>query len=171
VIAIVINETVLSGWSGEQKLSTGASSLSRGYLRCVCFIRLHKKEMSERRAEHLADFYSKRWHQEFSTDRNFKDDRSYLKLKRDINAEGDESDIFMQDNDTSGPSCEAEEVEEFIRGLKLADLKSAAGAAGHRRAVWLDDRTFPGLTSKHLVREYQNPITATGLYQKLEAQV
>jgi hypothetical protein len=125
--------------------------------------------------------HSKEWDSVFSKDRNFKEDKSNLEWKRSINAEGDESNIFLQDSEDSVPSCKVEEVAEFCRGACFGGLESGAGTAGRRRGAWLDDRSYTSkvchcsndgnLTRNGGFRGYENPLTATGLSRLLKAPV
>jgi len=92
-------------------------------------------------------------------------------MKRDIHADGEEISIFLRDVEDSVPSCKIEEVEEFVQGARLVDLKSGKGAAGQRRGAWLDDRSFADTKSGQSTREYENPLTATALYRFLKEPV
>jgi hypothetical protein len=129
--------------------------------------------MSGEKRRYPSDCYAKEWHPEFSKDRKFKEDESYIDRKRKIDADGDDFDIFLQDSEDSVPSCKVEEVLEFCRDVHLEDLKSGVGAAGagQQRAAWLDDRSCPGLACSSFVRRYENPLTATGLYRLLKVSV
>ncbi|KAH8588290.1 hypothetical protein B0O99DRAFT_693577 [Bisporella sp. PMI_857] len=124
--------------------------------------------MSGQRGHHPSDCYAKAWDPEFSEDRNFKEDKSYVECKMGINADGDDFGIFLRDSEDSVPSSKVGEVEEFVRGACLDDLKSGAGTAGQRRGAWLDDRSTPCSTTTRCVREYERRLTATTLYRLLK---
>ncbi|OCK76085.1 hypothetical protein K432DRAFT_307150 [Lepidopterella palustris CBS 459.81] len=124
--------------------------------------------MSGERRGYPGDYYAKEWDPVFLTDRNFKEDESYVEKKRRIDAEGNDISIFLRDSEDSVPSCKVHEVEEFCQDARLDHLKFGVGTAGQRRAAWLDDRRFSLLMSGGCVREYQNPLTATGLYRLLK---
>ena len=119
----------------------------------------------------LSHYYTKEWNPVFSENRDFKEDGSYVEYKRSFGAEGDDLGLFLQDLESSIPSCQVEEVKEFCLGVLLDDLKSGAGAAGQRRAAWLDDRRCARVTSDRYVRYHGNPLTATALYRLLKAAV
>ncbi|OCK76055.1 hypothetical protein K432DRAFT_307225 [Lepidopterella palustris CBS 459.81] len=118
------------------------------------------------------DFFAKEWDPEFSKDRKFKKDWSYVEYKRrDLNADGDGISIFLQEFEDSVPSCIVEDISEFCKDVRLDDIQigaTRAGTAIQRRAAWLDDRSL--CVEKHgCVREYENPLTAIQLYQMLKA--
>jgi hypothetical protein len=107
----------------------------------------------------------------FSECREFKEDRSYAGYKRSLGADGHDLDVFLEDSESSVPSSQVEEVQEFCQGVRLEDLTSGVGTAGQRRAAWLDDRSFLNRTNDQCVRKYDNPLTATALYRLLKVAV
>jgi hypothetical protein len=110
----------------------------------------------------------KDWAPIFSKDRRFKEDGSWKDCEVDG---GDDIGIIVQEDKGSVPSFETLEIEEFCEGANLDDLESGAGCAGHRRLAWLDDRSCHYLLSTPSIREYENPLTATGLYRLLKRRV
>jgi hypothetical protein len=116
--------------------------------------------------------FANNWDPVFSTHRDLKDDdESFVEARRGIGAGGDDLSIFLQDSEDSGSPCEVEEVREFCQGASLEDLKAGTGRAGQRQAAWLDDRNSPHLTGSGDARQYENPLTATGLYRLLKEPV
>jgi hypothetical protein len=80
-------------------------------------------------------------------------------------------EICFGDFDESAPSFELEEVQKFCEGTCLNYLESGAGISGSQRGAWLDDRSCLTPENSQFVREYENPLTATGLYQILNVPV
>jgi hypothetical protein len=122
---------------------------------------------------YVSDCCAKEWNPLFSKHQDFEESRFYLEARREIVRDGDELKVFLQDFEESGPGTSylIEELQEFCQGTSLDDLKSGRGQAGQRASCWLDDRTWCGEPNRNFVREYQNPLTATGLYQILKAPV
>lgn len=122
---------------------------------------------------YVSDCCAKEWNPLFSKHQDFEESRFYLEARREIVRDGDELKVFLQDFEESGQGTSylIEELQEFCQGTSLDDLKSGIGVAGQRRAAWLDDRTWCSDATGKVVREYQNPLTATGLYQILNAPV
>jgi hypothetical protein len=86
-----------------------------------------------------------------------------------VDADGDDLGIFFTDSRDAASQCEAEVLKDFCRGMSLGDVESGIGSGGHRRAVWLDDRgSRPDLEGSDTTRQYENPLTATGLTQVLK---
>jgi len=129
--------------------------------------------MSNEERGYCHDWYAKEWDPIFSTNRDFIDYQSYVESRRRPDAEGNNLGIFLQDYEDSVPSCKVEEVEEFCEDTCLDDLKSVDGAVNQLRAAWLDHRSIPrfGRDSEACVREYQNPLSASTLYQLLKEPV
>ena len=107
--------------------------------------------------------FENRWHPEFSRLRDFHDDITLVEVKKKVDADGDDLDIFFTDSRDTASPCEVDVLADFCQGLSLEDVKSGLSTpAGTRRAVWLDDRGQRG------ARKYENPLTATGLYRALK---
>lgn len=126
-----------------------------------------------KRERHPSDCYAKEWSPRFSKDQNFKDDESWVDIKRKLNAVGDDFGIFLEDVEGSVPCFQVKEVQEFCQGIRLEDLVAGAGTAGQRRGAWLDDRCSVCVTYNPSapIRDYGNPLTATSLYQFLKKKV
>jgi len=125
--------------------------------------------MSGDKEGHISKFFPKEWIPVFSKDRKFKEDESW-KGKLEVDGGGDIG-ILVQEEGSSAPSFKTLEIEEYCEGATLDDLESGAGCAGQRRLAWLDDRSCDDSPSTLSVREYENPLTATGLYRLLKKRV
>jgi hypothetical protein len=114
--------------------------------------------------------YAKKWNPLFSENREFNDDwsRSYLELKRKINAAGDWIDLFFQEYEGTIASCKLEELKEFCRRVSVDNPNSAAGTPGR---AWLDERSRPGPDSDSLARDHKNPLDSTQLHEGLKPPV
>jgi hypothetical protein len=112
-------------------------------------------------------FLVKKWDPIFAEDRIPKE-RSYVELKRKLNADGDDLDIFLQDEENSVPSREIEEVKEFCQGASVESVKSGTGVAGKSRRAILGDRSCIGSEGGGCAMECNNPLTATELYDYLK---
>jgi hypothetical protein len=118
----------------------------------------------------LPDFDNS-WYPQFSTLRNLRCDRILVDVKKKINADGDDLDIFLTDCVGTASRCAIEVLGGFCRGVCLEDVVGARGRAGQWRSVWLDDRScIPDLEGSGDVRRYENPLSATGLYQALKKE-
>jgi hypothetical protein len=123
--------------------------------------------MASEKKDHLEVCFENSWYPDFSILRNLDDDETLVEVKKKVDADGDDLGIFFTDSEDAAPRCEVEVLEDFCRGTSLEDVKSGNGAAGHRRAVWLDDRASgPNVQSGD--RPHKNPLTATGLIRALE---
>lgn len=122
---------------------------------------------------YVSNCCAKEWNPLFSKHHNFQESRPYLEARREIVRDCDELEVFLQDFDESDPGASylIQELQEFCQGTSLDDLKSNTGLARQRRAAWLDDRMWCGEEIGNFVREYQNPLTATDLYQILKEPV
>jgi hypothetical protein len=131
--------------------------------------------MSGGRGSSTSHCYEKEWSSIFSKSLGFKGQGefvgSFVDYKRGLNADCDDFRIFLQDCESSVPFSQAEEILESCQHSSLADLKSGIGSAGHRRDAWLDDKTPPCLKGGKEFRGYDNPLSATSLYQKLKIPV
>jgi hypothetical protein len=125
--------------------------------------------MSGDKEGHISKSFPKEWVPVFSKDRKFKEDGSW---KDNVEVDGgDDIGILVQEDEGSVPSFKTLEIEEYCEGATLDDLESGAGCAGQRRLAWLDDRSCDDPPSTLSVREYENPLTATGLYRHLKKRV
>jgi hypothetical protein len=125
-------------------------------------------------AEPLAnsDLRSKQWNPIFSTGRKVvKEFKSYTDTLRSLGATGDDFSIFWRDDGKSVPSSAMEEVVEFCGGVVSGRLTSGTGTAGHRRVVWLDDRSRPSPTSIGGITRCRDLLTATELKDLLKQPV
>jgi hypothetical protein len=134
--------------------------------------------MDEERRSFLLDCYAKEWDPDFLEHRDFKEDGSYLKWKKEglkvrgdpIRVDGKDPQVdeeglrmFLRDYDDGEPLCGAEDVEEFCEDRRLQDILFAETSKKLKRNVWLDDRSRSGE-----YREYQNPLTPYTLLRALE---
>jgi hypothetical protein len=114
---------------------------------------------------------TKEWHPLFSKEPQFEELDSYLESRRDIDADGDELDIFLRDFEEPSPSSLVEEIQEFCKGMPIHNLESEVGHEGQRRGAWLNDWGCRHLTSSESVRRYENPLTPAALYRHLNKEV
>jgi hypothetical protein len=128
--------------------------------------------MSDEKALHISEFFGKAWDPVFSENRECNHE-SWVATKRCLEADGDDIGIFLWDFEDTIPSSKAQEVGEYCKGMRLSDLEAGVGAAGQRRDAWLSD-----IASSHLHREnpqsrreYENPLSATGLHRCLKEPV
>src|SRR2546423_5707022 len=119
--------------------------------------------MVSEQKDHLEVCFENSWWPDFSRLRKLHDDETLVEVKKKVDADGDDLGIFFMDCGDAASRCEVEVLEEFCRGVSLGDVESGIGTAGHRRAVWLDDRGSPDLEGSGDARKYENPLTATGL--------
>lgn len=129
------------------------------------------------------NWFPKKWHEDFSTDRDFKENETWVenirRLRReddviDHNDGGDENSdigIIMVDHECSVRSRIVREVLSRYQDYRLTDLENGKGEAGHRRAAWSDDRITRGPNTGKRAREYQNPLTATALFKSYREKV
>ncbi|KAF2176999.1 hypothetical protein K469DRAFT_382413 [Zopfia rhizophila CBS 207.26] len=121
---------------------------------------------------------SKNWDPIFLTPRNFCEGEFYVTWKRkvppttdgearDENDGDDHIGFFFRDSEDL-EDCKADEAEEFCDAIRLHHLEQPApnSVVGCRRGAWLDDRSCA--TGSLSAREYDNPLTATALYQLLK---
>jgi hypothetical protein len=125
--------------------------------------------MASEKKDHLEVCFENSWYSDFSRLRYLNDDKTLVEVKKKVNADGDDIGIFSMDSGDTASPCEVEVLEDFCRGISFEDVESGIGTAGHRRAVWLDDRSSsPDLGGSGYARQYENPLTATGLYRALK---
>ncbi|KAE9379834.1 hypothetical protein N431DRAFT_323190 [Stipitochalara longipes BDJ] len=110
------------------------------------------------------------WCEEFSSLRKINDKQRLIKIMREHDVDGDDLRIFFIDFGNTAAPLEIEVGESFCRHTSLEYVKKGKGLAGGRRTAWLDDRNSPDLEGSGETREYENPLTATGLLQALEPQ-
>jgi len=117
-------------------------------------------------------FLAKKWDPLFAKDRKPNEAGPYVQWKRELEAVGDHLDLFSSgDLDDSGPAGDFDDVKLFCEGECLETLKSGAGAAGKRRGAILDDRSCTGSTADRCEGQYNNPLSATELYEHLNKPV
>ncbi|RFU29722.1 hypothetical protein B7463_g6595, partial [Scytalidium lignicola] len=108
------------------------------------------------------------WCEVFFEDRGFKEDGPFIEFKVSLDEVDDDIGLLLQDIEEEVHSPMIKAVEDFCRDARMVDLKSGRGVAGQRRGAWIDDRCFTHLTRSGYVRKYQNPLSATTLYQLLQ---
>jgi hypothetical protein len=124
--------------------------------------------MVSEKKDHLEGCFENSWYPDFSRLRNHYDDKALAEFKKKVEADGGELGFFFMDSGDTSP-CEVEVLEDFCRGISLKDVELGVGTAGYRRAVWLDDRdSSPDLKGSGDARQYENPLTATGLCRALK---
>ena len=94
--------------------------------------------MASEQKDYLEVCFENSWYADFSRLRKLDDDETLVEVKKKIDADGDDLDIFMDSGDAAS-RYEVEELKDFCRGISLEDVESGIGTAGHRRAVWRDD--------------------------------
>jgi hypothetical protein len=108
------------------------------------------------------------WYADFSRLRDLDDDETLVEVKMNVDADGDVLGNFMDSGDAAS-GCEVEVLKAFCHGISPEDVESGEGTAGYRRAVWVDDRSSSqGLERSDRKRQYDNPLTATGLRRVLK---
>jgi hypothetical protein len=110
-------------------------------------------------------FLAKKWDSIFAEDRVPKQ-VSYVESKRKINGDGNDLDLFLEDEENSVPSREIEDVKEFCQGECVESVKSGTGVAGEWRRAILNDRSCIGSDDSRC--ECNSPLTATELYEYLK---
>jgi hypothetical protein len=117
-------------------------------------------------------FLAKKWDPLFAKDRKLKEVGPYVQWKREIEAVGGPLNLFFSgDLEDSGPASDFDDVKLFCEGGCLETLKSGAGAAGKRRGAILDDRSCTGSAGDRCEAHYNNPLSATELYEHLNKPV
>jgi len=119
-------------------------------------------------------YLAKRWSEEFSKNYRFEEDIPFVEKKRsEHDFEYNDIEIFMRDHDDDDDDedCAITDVKEFCGDVKLEILSAGDGIAGNRQAACLDDRSAGPDDVLDRVREYDQPLTATGLYRHLKEKV
>jgi len=125
--------------------------------------------MASEQKDYLEVCFENSWYADFSRLRKLDDDETLVEVKKKFDADGDDLGIFFMDSGDAASRYEVEELKDFCRGISLEDVESGIGTAGHRRAVWLDDRSSSqDLERSGHTRQYENPLTATGLRRVLK---
>jgi hypothetical protein len=105
---------------------------------------------------------------EFSTISTIHDTEKLVDVRDELGTVRDNLSIFFTASGNMDSRFEVEEFEYFCRGVSLADVVAAKGPAGNQRIAWTDDRiSGPDLEESKVAREYENPLTATGLLRAL----
>jgi hypothetical protein len=115
----------------------------------------------------LPDFDTS-WSPKFSIRRNVRDDRILVELRKKLDADGDDLDIFFVDSGDTASRCAVEVVGGFCRGFEFEDVARARDRAGQWRNVWLDERDCPNLEGSGEIRPNNNLLTAFGAYNALK---
>jgi hypothetical protein len=111
----------------------------------------------------------KSWSPDFSRHQNSHGRETLVDFEKVSAGEDDLGILFADSADTASP-CEIEVLKDFCRGTSLADVKAGRGSAGCQKIVWIDDRNNTDLEGREDARQYDNPLTATGLFRALEKQ-
>lgn len=108
------------------------------------------------------------WCEEFSSPRPINDEERLVEARKAQHSDGDEVDIFFIDSQDTAAPLEVDVVGSFCEGTNLENVEKGKGSAGGLRTVWLDDRnSSPALQGSGETREYENPLTPTGLLRAL----
>jgi hypothetical protein len=110
----------------------------------------------------------KEWPRKFSIAKPRGTEKIFVDIVRRLNPGADAIDLVFQDCNSSGALWIVNEVQDFCKDASFESLSSGRGAAGSMRAAWLDDRS---ISTKGAVRRYNNPLTATALYNMLKQSV
>lgn len=129
-----------------------------------------KVEMLCEKREHPEVCFVKGWYPDFSWPRNLHYDEASMDSHSMLGDDRDDLNILLSTGfGNPASSCEVEILEGFCRGTTLEDIALGIGLAGGLRTVWLDDRgSSPDLNGSGDARQYENPLTATGLYRALK---
>jgi hypothetical protein len=111
------------------------------------------------------------WSPKFSLRRTLHDDRVLVEIRKDLDADGDELDIFCADSGDTASRCAVEVIGKFCRHIKLEDVVRRRDRAGQFRNVWLNEKCcIPELKGRGESRENNNPLTSFGAYNALRRQ-
>src|SRR5437588_4957955 len=104
--------------------------------------------------------YAKEWNPRFLEDQDFKEDGSFVELRKLVDADGDDLDIFLRHYEGPVPDCAVALIKEFCSGINPNLLQSESTQT--QRGAVLDDRDSQGA-----FRTYLNPIGPKELYGHL----
>src|SRR5271163_1123011 len=125
--------------------------------------------MVSEQQDRLEMCFENSWYLDFSRRRNLDDDETCVKLKKKVNADGDDLGHFFVDFGDAASRYEVEVVDDFCRGISLEDVESGIGTDYRAPRVWLDDRdSGSDLEGSGDARQYENPLTARGLKRAWE---
>ncbi|QDS70485.1 hypothetical protein FKW77_010069 [Venturia effusa] len=110
----------------------------------------------------------KTWNPIFATSRQPRKSEIWVDTKRSMNADGEESTLFLQDTAGSLIRRRFDEVRQFCEGAELVTLRAGRGDAGNKRNIWLDVRACSKDPRGGCLQQYPNPLTARLLYEKLK---
>lgn len=115
------------------------------------------------------DLFEKSWDPEFLQTRKVVDLKLLIDLNEELNADISNLRYFTVDSWDTAPRSLVELLEHFCQDTSLEDVKLGKSSAGSRRVIWLDDRTTSDLDEmgEGNARQYENPLTATGLFWAL----
>jgi hypothetical protein len=119
-------------------------------------------------ARNHGNIFRKIWDPEFSEFRKVVDEKLLIDLKEEVDAEGEGENLryFTTDFVDTAPQTEIELLEGYCQGTSLEDVKSWKSPAGSKRVIWINDRSIE-LAGGGKARQYENPLTATGLLRAL----
>jgi hypothetical protein len=129
----------------------------------------NKKKRSRKAEAKQFDEEENNWCPEFSTFRKIHDDKRLVDVREEqLDAVGNNIEIFFATSGNMDSRSELEEVKDFCRDESLTDVITGKGPAGLQRIAWIDDRNSGPYLGSKAARDYKNPITATGLFRALE---
>jgi hypothetical protein len=137
------------------------------------------------------DLFAKEWDPLFSKPRKPNDGRPFVERRREaalanqaltdgntllesdqsLHSDHNSVHIFHPDLDPSTSVLEVNDVERSYQNTSLPVLQSGNLPTGEKRAAWVDDRQLSNSENGKLVREHNNPLTATALYHLLKKPV
>lgn len=126
--------------------------------------------MASAKKSNVQGCFDNKWYPEFVDFRNIRDDTTLVNIEKKINAAGNDLGISYMFSENTASPCEVEVLDKFCRAASLEDVRLGRGIAGNRRTVWLDDRSSRKLEGSGEARQYDNPLTATGLFRALAKQ-
>jgi hypothetical protein len=132
-----------------------------------------RSENTSEGRQHPLKCLQKTWNSGFLKHHNLvgKDDVPAVEVKQSLGCVEDELTIILQGSNGLGSPCDVDEVMKYCEhGGSLEDVRDGIGAAGMRRAAWVDERNSPCLTGKGSVRLCER-LTATGLWRHLRQPV
>ncbi|KAF2189216.1 hypothetical protein K469DRAFT_563071 [Zopfia rhizophila CBS 207.26] len=105
--------------------------------------------------------YAKEWNRRFLEDQDFKEDGSFVELRKLVDADGDDLDVFLREYEGPVPDCAVALIKEFCSSINPNLLQTESTQT--QRGAWLDDRDSHGG-----FRTYLNPIGPKELYGHLK---